>query len=96
MTNELFGEVISNYSRAQAIEDGVLVDVSATAKETGIKFPVGMTRTLWDRYVEVPEGVSCPTETGRLWDILWMLRCNARRGGDARSCWTGSSRGWKN
>jgi hypothetical protein len=82
MTNELFGKVISSYSRAQAIEDGVLVDVSSVAREAGIKFPVAMTRTVWGKYVEVPEGVSCQDEPGRLWDIMWMLRCNARRGGD--------------
>jgi len=82
MTNELFGEVISSYSRAQAIEDGVLVDVSSVAREAGIKFPVAMTQTVWGKYVEVFEGVSCQDETGRLWDILWMFRCNARRGGD--------------
>ena len=62
MTNELFGEVISSYSRAQAIEDGVLVDVSSVAREAGIKFPVAMTRTVWEKYVEVPEGVSCQDE----------------------------------
>jgi hypothetical protein len=79
MTNELFGEVISSYSRAQAIGDGVLVDVSATAKEAGIKFPVALTSTVWGQYVEVPEGVSCQDETGRLWDILWMFRCAAAK-----------------
>ena len=46
MANELFGEVISSYSRAQAIEDGVLVDVSSVARAAGIKFPVAMTRTV--------------------------------------------------
>lgn len=30
-------DIISTYSRAQAIEDGVLVDVTETAKEAGIK-----------------------------------------------------------
>ena len=79
MANELFGEVISSYSRAQAIGDGVLVDVSATAKEAGIKFPVALTSTVWGQYVEVPEGVSCQDETGRLWDILWMFRCAAAK-----------------
>ena len=79
MANELFGEVISSYSRAQAIEDGVLVDVSSVARAAGIKFPVAMTRTVWGKYVEVPEGVSCQDETGRLWDILWMFRCAAAR-----------------
>jgi hypothetical protein len=74
--------VIDSYSRAQAIEDGVLVDVSSVAREAGIKFPVAMTRTVWAKYVEVPEGVICQDESGRLWDILWMFRSQASRGGD--------------
>ena len=32
-----FGNVISTYTRAQAIEDGVLVDVSGMAMEAGFK-----------------------------------------------------------
>jgi len=72
-------EVISSYSRAQAIEDGVLVDVSTVAKEAGIKFPVAMTATVWGQYVEVPEGVICQDEAGRLWDIVWMFRCAAAK-----------------
>jgi len=32
---DTFGPVIFSYSRAQAIEDGVLVDVTETAKEGG-------------------------------------------------------------
>ncbi len=72
-------EVISTYTRAQAIEDGVLVDVSEVAKEAGIKFPVAMTSTVWGEYVEVPGGVKCQDERGRLWDILWMFRCGAAR-----------------
>lgn len=32
-----FGPVVFSYTRAQAIEDGVLVDVSEMAKEAGIK-----------------------------------------------------------
>ena len=35
-------EVISSYSRAQAIEDGVLVDVSALAREAGLKYDVAV------------------------------------------------------
>jgi len=31
----IFGEVISTYTRAQAIEDGVLVDAGSTAQEVG-------------------------------------------------------------
>jgi hypothetical protein len=72
-------EVTYAYTRAQAIEDGVLVDVSETAREAGIKFPVALTRAVWAYYVEVPEGVVAQDEGGRLWDILWMLRCQIRR-----------------
>src|SRR4051812_27741843 len=40
----VFGEVIFAYTRKQAIEDGVLVDVTETAKEAGFKIPVALTR----------------------------------------------------
>ena len=72
-------EVIYAFTRAQALEDGVLVDVSAMAKEAGIKFPVALTATVYGQYVGVPEGVTCQDETGRLWDILWMFRCAAAK-----------------
>jgi len=40
-TNESpFGEVIYSYTRAQAVADGVQVEVTKTAQEAGIKFPV--------------------------------------------------------
>ena len=43
-----FGPVIFAYTRAQAIEDGILVDVSETAREAGFRIPVAITRTVWD------------------------------------------------
>jgi hypothetical protein len=72
-------EIIYAYTRAQAIDDGELLDVSETAREAGIKFPVAVTRAVWVKYVEVPEGVTCQDERGRLWDILWMFRCAAAK-----------------
>ena len=69
-----FGEIIYAYTRAQAVADGVQVDVTKTAQEAGIKFPVFITRTVFDAYVAVPEGVTGQDEAGRLWDIVWMLR----------------------
>src|SRR5262249_39362840 len=76
-------DLIHSYSRAQAIADGVLVDVSATAKEVGIRYPVALTRTVWEQCVTVPPGVVCQDEAGRLWDVLFLLRlaigrCNGR------------------
>jgi hypothetical protein len=73
-------DVIFSYTRAQAIEDGVLVDVSKLAQEAGFLFPVALTRTVWDQYVVVPDGVSGQDETGRLWDVLNMLRFAIRKG----------------
>ena len=69
-----FGEVIFSYTRKQALADGVQVDVSAMAKEAGIKFPVFLTRTVYDSYVTVPPNVFDQEWRGRLWDIVWMTR----------------------
>ena len=72
-------EVIYAYTRAQALEDAILVDVSEMAKEAGIKFPVALTSAVYGKYVEVSDGITGQDEGGRLWDILWMLRCAARQ-----------------
>ena len=69
-----FGPVIYSYTRAQAVADGMLVDVSKVAAEAGIRFPVFITRTVFDAYIAVPEGVTGQDEAGRLWDIVWMTR----------------------
>ena len=74
--------IISCYTRAQAIDDGTLVAVpEKIAREAGFKFPIAMTSTVFGRCVEVPEGVACQDESGRLWDVLWMLRCAIRGAG---------------
>jgi hypothetical protein len=67
-------DLIHSYSRAQAIEDGVLIDVSQTAEEAGLRYPVALTRAVWERCVTVPPGVLCQDEAGRLWDVLCLLR----------------------
>jgi hypothetical protein len=80
---ELFGPVIHSYSRAEALEDGVLIDVTSTAREAGFRIPVALTRAVWDSYVTVPPKVVAQDERGRLWDILWMASLAARRNRDA-------------
>jgi hypothetical protein len=72
-------DLIHRYTRADAIRDGVLIDVSATAKEAGIRYPVALTAAVWERCVTVPPGVECQDEAGRLWDVLWMLLLAIRR-----------------
>ena len=70
MTNYVY-----QYTRAMAIADGVLIDVSDMAKEAGYKYPVAMTDTAYQKCVAVPESLKGEQdEDGRLWDVLWMSR----------------------
>lgn len=70
--NEEFN-LIYRYSRADAISDGILLDVSDTAREAGIVYPVAITAAVHANYVRVPDGVTAQDERGRLWDIVFML-----------------------
>jgi len=79
MVNE--GDLIFSYSRKQAIEDGVLVDVSSLAKQVGSRYPVAVTRVVWDAWIVPDEGARRlgETEQGRLWDLLWVLHSVIKR-----------------
>lgn len=72
-------DLIHVYTRSQAIEDGVLIDVTETAKEAGLRYPVAITQGVWADCVSVPDGVEGQDEIGRLWDVLWMLADSIRR-----------------
>ena len=69
-----FGEVIYVCTRAQSIDDGVLVDVSKTAKEAGIKWPVAVTAEVWALIEDIPDSHAHEDIQGRLWDVLWVAR----------------------
>ena len=74
-----FGPVIYAYTRAQALADGEQIDVTSTAREAGLTFPVFLTRTVFDTCVTVPPNVTGQDEAGRLWDVVWMLRFAIQR-----------------
>jgi hypothetical protein len=78
-TAEPFGPVIYQYTRSQAVADGLQVEVSKVAEEAGIRFPVFLTRAVFDSFVAVPPGVTGQDEAGRLWDVVWMLRFAIRK-----------------
>jgi len=67
--------VIFSYTRAQAIEDGVLVDLTEWARETGFRIPVACTAAVWHGYIVPPAGTDKlgQSERGRGHDLLWML-----------------------
>lgn len=62
------------------MRDGVLVDVTAAAREAGFRVPVALTAAVWAECVAVPPGVAWQDEKGRLWDVLWLLRCAVGKG----------------
>ncbi len=71
-----FGEVISTYTRAQAIEDGVLIDAGPTVKEVGFKLQVALTSAVWADCVAWTDSDSqkkpFQDQSGRLYDLLFM------------------------
>ena len=67
-------DVVYQYTRSQAIADGFQIEVTKTAEEAGIRFPVFITRGVYEQCVAVPPGVTGQDEAGRLWDVVWMLR----------------------
>ncbi len=74
---DLFGEEISSYSRAQAIEDGVLIDVSDTKAADLFKHPVAITTAL---HAAISRGAGSDPETynARLFDVIHMMTLKGR------------------
>ena len=75
-----YGEVVFRVTRRALIEEGTLLDISITAREAGIIFPVAITTGLWAAYGDAE---SLEASVGFLWDLCWMLRCAVR---DAIPC----------
>ncbi len=72
--------VIYRYTRAQAIEDGVLVDLTEWSRETGFTIPVACTVAVWNQYITPPKSTKKlgQSERGRAHDVLSMLLCAIR------------------
>jgi len=74
-------DVISTYSRAQAIEDGVLVEMPTDlAREAGFRYPIALTADAWEQTVSLSKRDEEMGQdvTGRLWDIMTMMRFTMR------------------
>lgn len=80
---ELFGEVIHSYTRAQALEDGVLVDVCAAAPDVcrqHYSAPIACTAAVWaivEKAVKNPRWMN--DVNGVVHDMLWMSRRSGAR-----------------
>ena len=78
------GDLIHAYSRAQALADGVLVDVTKEAGPDGMlggfAIPVAVTAALWSAIESIPQSLAGIADArGRLHDVLWMAALAARR-----------------
>ncbi len=77
-----FGEAISTYTRAQAIEDGVLMNAGALIKDHVFNWPVALTSAAWADCVAWSDDDSMKQvhqdQSGRLWDVLTMAAYEIR------------------
>ena len=86
----LFGDPISIYTRAQALEDGELVDVTEWASADkgflgGYRVPVALTRAAWATIENIPKSLKGIADVrGRAHDVLFLsslaLKGAQRRG----------------
>ena len=75
----VFGPVIHSYTRADMLADGLLVDVSAAARESRLQLPTALTRACYETCVAWTDAdrrksrsLAGQDERGRLHDVLWM------------------------
>lgn len=73
--NELFGNVIFAYTREQAIEDGVLVDVTETARKAEFRWSCAVTAAAWALIQEdIPVKHANEDASDRLREVLVAAR----------------------
>lgn len=61
-------------SREEAIQAGLLIDVTPLAKSLGLPLPVGITKPLWRLAITASEGIPEEQHEARLRDVLIALR----------------------
>lgn len=73
-TKELFGKVIFSYTRARAIEDGVLVDLTKLFPEVTrcYRYPVACTDTVWNMVEQGLREAPGTDATGIVHDLMQM------------------------
>ncbi len=67
--------VVFTYSRKQAIKDGVLIDITDTAKEIGFISSVAVTSTVWHENIVPAKELEYFGQSvkGRAWDVISRL-----------------------
>jgi hypothetical protein len=80
--NSIPGNLIYSYSRQQAINDGVLVEVDERiARTAGFTIPIAVTHAAWASCIPIPDHLKRDpeqSEAGRLNDLLRVLQFTIR------------------
>jgi DNA repair protein RadC len=77
-------DLIYAYTRSQALDDGVLVDVTQMASKAGFRYPTAITADLHARISPNDrEKALGQSYEGRLWDVVFLASFAARRVGMA-------------
>jgi hypothetical protein len=71
-TNTTAQQLVTN--RQQAIEAGLLIDVTADAQKLGLSFPVTITKPLWEIGIAPSHALSEADKSERLRDVLMAFR----------------------
>ena len=66
-------EPVYSYSRRQALDDGVLVDLTDFATDHGIAFPAACTAGVYHRYLVPGKALQGQSVEGRIHDLLTNL-----------------------
>lgn len=80
-SNTLCDSIIHGYSRADALHDGVLHDLTDLARTAGIRWPVAIAAHAWADTVAWPDELGGETERARAWDVVWLARNAIRAAG---------------
>lgn len=83
-TNDFWAdaEIVSIYTRREAIQDGALMDVSDVATEAGFNFPVAITSAVHS-ILETSAKKCGETIDWPIWDLLTMLKFNIGKNKDS-------------
>ncbi|GAB6037684.1 hypothetical protein JCM15519_22430 [Fundidesulfovibrio butyratiphilus] len=73
--------IVYSYTRANALADGVLVDITPIARNYGFKLPFAISDALYNGYVEPAENLESLGQSlaGRLHDLLTLANVSARQ-----------------
>ena len=74
---EFLGEPIAVYTREQALANGVLIDVTSWAQETGFRVPVAFTAALWALMADT--ATAADSVRGRAHDVLTVAVVTVRQ-----------------